>query len=322
MLSWTVKRLLRALIVVAIVICVTFGLLHLAPGGPAEAIAGQEGGATKAIINSIKKQYGLNKSLLAQFWTYIVKVLHGNLGTSYYYHESVVSLIEQRLPNTILLAGLAFVVAVLVGSTLGAISGYKADTRWSAAVNSSALLGYSIPVFWLGLELIILFGSVLPILPVTGMHSAIPESGWANIWDVIQHLVLPVLTLAIVYLAGYSLTARRGVAEAMSADYVRTARAKGLSERRVLIDHAFRNALLPVLSLAGVQAAGIVSGATLVEAVFGWPGVGRLAVDSVARRDTPVLLGIFIVAGIFVVVFNVLTDIVYGFADPRVRLNK
>lgn len=313
---------MRALIVVAIVICVTFGLLHLAPGGPAEAIAGQEGGATKAIINSITEKYGLNKPLWTQFWTYILKILHGNLGTSYYYHESVLSLIEQRLPNTMLLVSLAFVVALVVGSSLGIISGYKADTRWSAAVTSSALLGYSIPVFWLGLELIILFGSVIPILPVTGMHSAIPESGWANIWDVIQHLVLPVVTLAIVYLAGYSLTARRGVAEAMTSDYVRTARAKGLSERRVLINHAFRNALLPVLSLAGVQAAAIVSGATLVEAVFGWPGVGRLAVDSVGRRDTPVLLGIFIVSGVFVVIFNVITDILYGFVDPRVRLGR
>lgn len=322
MFSWTAKRLLRALIVVAIVICVTFGLLHLAPGGPAEAIAGQEGGATKAIINSITEKYGLNKPLWTQFWTYILKILHGNLGTSYYYHESVLSLIEQRLPNTMLLVSLAFVVALVVGSSLGIISGYKADTRWSAAVTSSALLGYSIPVFWLGLELIILFGSVIPILPVTGMHSAIPESGWANIWDVIQHLVLPVVTLAIVYLAGYSLTARRGVAEAMTSDYVRTARAKGLSERRVLINHAFRNALLPVLSLAGVQAAAIVSGATLVEAVFGWPGVGRLAVDSVGRRDTPVLLGIFIVSGVFVVIFNVITDILYGFVDPRVRLGR
>lgn len=322
MVKWIAKRAARAAIVVLVVISVSFGLIHLAPGGPAQALAGQEGGSSKAIIAAINQQYGLNRPLLSQFWSYLIGIAHGHLGTSYYYHQSVASLIEQRLPNTVLLAGAAFVVALFTGCAIGIVSGYRNDSAWSASISNIAVVGYSIPVFWLGLELVILFGSVVPILPVAGMHSPIPTTGWANLLDIARHLVLPVTTLAIVYIAQYSLTARRGVAEAMMADYVRTARAKGLKERKVLVSHAFRNALLPILSLAGVQAAGIVSGATLVEAVFGWPGVGRLAVDSVGRRDTPVLLGIFIVSALFVVAFNVVTDIVYGLVDPRVRLNK
>jgi len=316
---WITKRVGRAIILLFLVVVITFELLHLAPGGPAEALAGEEGASSPQIIAAINKEYGLNKPLIVQFWTYLIHLIHGNLGQSYFYHESVTDLIAQRLPNTVLLASLAFVLALIIGTVIGILSGYYRDSNWSMSINMIALIGYSIPVFWLGLELIIIFGSIFPVLPSSGMHAAIPQTGWANVEDVSLHLILPVLTLSIVYLAAYSLTARRGIIEAMSADYVRTARAKGISEKNVLLKHAFRNALLPLLSLAGVQAAGIVSGATLVESVFGWPGVGLLAVHSVERRDTPVLLGIFIVSAVFVVTANVVTDILYGFVDPRVR---
>lgn len=319
---YALKLFVKAAIVVFGVTTVSFTLLHLAPGGPAEALAGAAGGATQQMLDQIRAQYGLDNPVLVQFWNYVAKTASGDLGQSFYYNQSVLSLIVGRIGNTVLLAAAAFVVAVVGGLIAGVASSRRRHGALGRIITILALAGYSAPVFWVGLVAIVLFASVLPWFPTQGMHSIIPLAGfWPNLWDVLYHLVLPALTLGLTYLAQYSRTCRTSMIDALGSDYVRTARAKGVSEWSVTIKHALRNALLPVITLAGVQAGRMVSGAILVETVFNWPGIGNLAVKSVQHRDTPVLMGIFIISAVLIVVINILTDLSYRWVDPRIRVS-
>jgi len=275
------------------------------------------------ILAQIRAEYGLNRSEGAQLVDYLDKVVHGNLGYSFYFNEPVLTLVFSRLPATMLLILTALILAVLIGAGLGIVSAQRPHGLLNQLVSALSIAGYAAPVFWTGLMLLVLFASVWPVLPVAGMSDpAYPSAGLAHVADVAEHLILPAATLAIVYVAQYSRLMRASMIEALQADYVRTARAKGLPERRVVLKHALRNALIPLATMVGLQFGQIFAGAVLVETVFAWPGLGRLAFDSILRRDYPTLLGILFFSAILVIAANLLTDIVYRMIDPRIRTGR
>ncbi len=319
--SFILRRLGYGLLLMLGVVVLNFLLIRLAPGDPAVVIAGEMGGATEEMLESIREEYGLNKPVLVQLWIYVSGVAQGNLGESFFFNQPVSKLIAQRIGPTILLVISAQLLSILIGVFLGVIAARKPNGVMSGFVTVFATIGYAVPVFWTGIMLIIVFASALPIFPVEGMQSVKLRDApfLTQAVDVAHHLVLPAFTLAIIYLAQYARLSRASMLEVLGSDYIRTARAKGASERSVLFRHALRNAALPILTVAGLQFGNLISGALLVETVFNWPGMGRLAFESILRRDYPTIMGVLFFASAMVVVANLLTDISYRWADPRLR---
>ncbi|MEV8517800.1 ABC transporter permease [Dactylosporangium sp. NPDC051484] len=313
------RRLANAVALIVAVVLLNFLLIHLAPGDPAVVLAGEAGGTSPETLAAIRHTYGLDRPLPAQLLSYLGQVLHGDLGHSYYFDASVTSLIWQRLGPTLLLALSAMLFALMLGTVLGVTAARRPNGAYGSAITVLSVVGFAMPAFWLGSLLVLLFALRLGIFPTSGMESAIPQTGFARMVDVGQHLVLPTVSLGLVYLALYSRTAKASMVDVLGSDYIRTARAKGVGPRGVTFKHAFRNALMPVVTVAGLQTGALLSGAVLVEIVFNWPGLGRLALDSILRRDTPVLLGILVVSSVVVIVANLLTDLAYRLIDPRIR---
>ncbi|MFZ5739441.1 peptide/nickel transport system permease protein [Rhodopseudomonas thermotolerans] len=310
----------NAVVLLLAVLVMNFCLIHLAPGDPVQVIAGEMGGASPEVIAALRAKYGLDHSLLEQLFTYLGKVAHGDFGYSYYFNQPVLGLILQRLPATLYLAAASLVVAVLIGTLLGVISARRPNGLLSHGVTVLALAGHAAPIFWTGLLLLLLFGSVWPILPVNGMTDVVnPKTGMAYVADVAKHLVLPSITLGLVFVAQYSRLARVNMIDVLSADYIRTAHAKGLPERVVLVKHALRNTLIPIVTVVGLQFGNLFAGAVLVETVYSWPGMGRLVYDSILRRDYPTLMGVLFFSALMVIAANILTDLVYRLIDPRIR---
>lgn len=316
-----ISKIAQALGLILAVIVLNFSMIHLTPGDPATVIAGESGAGDPETIAQIRADYGLDRPFVVQLGSYIGDVLQGELGFSFFFDKPVTELIGERLWPTVLLVGTALVFAVVLGVLAGVFTARRPDSAASHSVTVLALIGYSMPVFWTGILLIILFASVFEILPIGGMRDVQFEGGTMSaVFDVIRHLILPALTLGLLYLAQYSRLSRASMLEVLESDYVRTARAKGLSERVVVYKHALRNAVIPVVTIAGLQFGALLSGALLVETVFNWPGLGRLAFDSILRRDTSVLLGVLLMSAVLVVVANLLTDLVYRLIDPRIRV--
>lgn len=314
------KRVLYSLVLLIAVIVLNFFLIHLAPGDPAETIAGEMGAITEEILVQIRHTYGLDKSLPEQLFMYIKKMACGDLGDSFFFNMPVSQLIMQRVPATILLVMSALFFAFFIGTFLGVVCSRKPYGFLSNFLTVFSLIGWSMPVFWLGIMILILLASVLPWFPVSGMYNVALEYGFfTRALDILHHLALPMFTLAFIYLAQYSLLARATMIEVLGSDYIRTARAKGMNERIVIYKHALRNAVLPVITMAGLQMAYLFSGAVLVETVFNWPGLGRLAFESILRRDHPTILGILFFSTIMVIITNLLTDLTYRLIDPRIR---
>ncbi len=313
-------RIIRAIGLIAAVAVLNFTLLHMVPGDIVQTIVGEMGGATDATIKALRETYGLDRPFHEQLLVYVGHVLSGDLGVSAYYNKPVLGLILERVPATVLLVTTALTMAVLVGTTLGVISARFPRSWFTAAINIVALFGFSAPVFWTGLMLLLLFAVVIPVVPTGGLYNdAISHSRLGFALDVAHHLILPATTLALIYLALYTRLARSSMLEIMDSDYVRTARAKGLSEPKVLFKHALRNALLPVVTFAGLQLSGMFAGSVLVETVFTWPGLGLLAYELIVRRDNQLILGILIVSAALVIIGNALTDLVYRLVDPRIK---
>ncbi|MEI8324953.1 MAG: ABC transporter permease [Betaproteobacteria bacterium] len=314
------SRSSQALAMVLAVVVLNFVLMHAAPGDPVQTIAGASGGMSPELMAELRAQYGLDQPLPVQLGVYLGKVLHGDLGYSYFFNLPVAALIAERVPATLLLVLSSVLCAFLLGTALGVLSSRKPNGMLSQLITLLSLLGFAAPVFWLGIMLVILFASVLPILPVAGMRSVDASGGgWRDLLDIGYHLILPTFTLSLVYLAQYSRLARSSMLEVLGSDFIRTARAKGLSERVVLYKHALRNALLPVVTVLGLQFGNVLAGAILVETVFNWPGLGRLAFESVLRRDYPTILGALLFSSMVVVVMNLVTDLAYRLIDPRIR---
>ena len=313
-IAWSV-----GLILAVIVMC--FSLVHLAPGDAALVIAGESGAGDPELIEQIREDLGLDDPYLVQLSRYVGDVASGDFGTSYRFNEPVTSLIGDRIWPTILLVMTALVFAIVIGVLVGVFTARRPESPVSHGVTVFSLVGYSMPVFWTGYLLIIAFASNVRWFPVAGMRDVRFEGNRFEEWlDIAHHLVLPALTLGLIYLAQYSRLSRASMLEVLQSDYVRTARAKGLAERKVVYKHALRNAVIPVITIAGLQFGALLSGALLVETVFNWPGLGRLAADSVFQRDAPVLLGVLICSAVLVVVINILTDVVYRMIDPRIRV--
>ena len=315
-----IERIGYGLLLLVAVLVLNFALISIAPGDIADTIAGDMGGADASVIEEIRTRYGLDQPVHVQLWSYLSRVLVFDLGYSYFYNAPVVTLILEKLPATLLLVFSAQILAVILGTVLGVLAAKKPNGPLSLTVTFLSLFGFAAPVFWTGILLIILFVSIIPLFPSGGMIDVTVEGGWfVQTLDLLHHLTLPMITLASIFLALYSRLARASMLEVLGTDYVRTARAKGVPERTVLYKHALRNALGPVVTVAGLQFSAVISGAVVVEAVFNWPGLGTLALQSILARDTPTIMGILFFSSLVVVVFNILTDIALRLIDPRIK---
>lgn len=313
-------RLIYSVVLLAAVLILNFSLLYLAPGDVADTISQSMGGADQTVLDQIRAEYGLDQPFLIQLGRYVGRVLQFDLGYSFFYNDPVTKLIFERLPATLLLVFTAQIFALVIGVILGVVSARRPNGIGSHFVTLVALLGYSAPVFWTGILLLIAFSLKIPWFPVAGMRDVTVTGGFfTHALDIARHLVLPALTLASIFLALYSRLSRATMLETLGSDYVRTARAKGLSEGKVVYKHALKNALSPVVTLAGLQFSAVISGAVLVETVFSWPGLGTLAFQSIIARDTPTILGILFFSALVVIVGNLLTDLVLRLIDPRLR---
>jgi peptide/nickel transport system permease protein len=311
MVGYMIRRLGQAIVVVVGVTIITFILLHLLPGNPVRAILGPR--ASAADVASLTKQLGLNKPLWYQYGLWLIHLCEGNLGYSYKQTATVDSLLAQRLPNTLLLVGSSTILAILIAVPVGVWQAVRRNKPDDYALTGLAFVFYSMPTFWLGILLIILFSATLNWLP--------PEAPQVqgNLFSQLNALIMPVATLTLVTLALFSRYMRSSTIENLIQDYVRTARAKGVSSWRVLFLHVLRNALLPVITLVGLSLGGIVSGAVVTETVFNYPGMGLLFFEAAQNDDFPVLLGVTVVIAIATVVGNLIADILYAVADPRIR---
>lgn len=317
---YILHRFLQAIPVVIGIVVLNFTLLHLAPGDPAMVYVGESGGATEEILQAVRKEFGLDKSVPEQLWVYGKKILTGNLGFSYFQGKPVLELILEKIPPTALLILTAMCFAIIVGVLTGVIVAQHPTSAGSAVVTILSLFGFAMPVFWLGIMFILVFSLYLPLFPGHGLMTVGTAEGfWGTVRDILHHLVLPATTLGIIYVAQYSRLSRASMLEVIGSDYIRTARAKGLPERKVVYKHALRNAVLPVVTVAGIQLGHILAGAILVETVFSWPGMGRLMFEGILRRDYPLIMGILIFSSVMVIIANLLTDILYGVLDPRIR---
>lgn len=316
------RRLAQIAFVVIGIAVVNFFLLNLAPGDAAQVIAGEAGSATPEYMAALRKQFGLDQPLPIRFLAYLGNVLTFDLGWSFRHGMPVLSLIGQRLPATLLLMGTSIGFALVLGCTLGFLAARKAGTVVDTLISVAALLFYATPVFWIGIVLIVVFSVWLDWFPVGGMTQI--EAGYTGLAyaaDVARHLVLPSVTLGLFYLAIYTRLMRASMLDAAGQDFVRTAMAKGVRPWRIAWRHIFRNALLPVVTLLGVQIGSVLGGAILVETVFAWPGLGRLAFEALFQRDLNLLLGILFCSSIVVVAVNLAIDILYTRIDPRIALD-
>jgi peptide/nickel transport system permease protein len=329
---YIIKRLLQIIPVILGVTIIAFSLIHLAPGDPVRTMLGQH--ATQQEIDEIRIKYGLDQPVYVQYFIWLGDVLHGDLGRSILSHEQVTTEIASRFPNTIELAIAAMIFAILIGVIAGIISATKQYSIADYSVMGLALFGISMPVFWLGIMLMMIFGVYLGWLPIGGridllipfhritgfmvIDSIITGNGAALI-SVLRHLILPAIALGTIPMAIIARTTRSSMLEVLRQDFIRTQRAKGLSEWKVIYKHAIRNALVPVVTVIGLNFGLLLSGAILTETVFSWPGVGRLVVDAVYARDYPLVVGCILVFALVFVIVNLITDLLYTYIDPRIH---
>jgi peptide/nickel transport system permease protein len=273
-----------------------------------------------AFVEQLRKDFGLDRPFLEQLLVYTGKVIQGNRGYSFRHRQSVFWLIMEKLPGTLLLMAAAMVWALVGGVTCGVLAAHKAGTWVGAMISVVSLVAYATQVLWLGLMLIVVFTVKLRWLPTYGMSIIAGEAvGLGYVIDVLWHLMLPTVTLGLFYLALYTRLTRASMLEVLGQDFILVARAKGLSEQRVIYQHALRNAVLGVTTMAGMQIGQIVGGSVVVETIFAWPGMGRLLFEAVFQRDYPVLLGILAISSTVVIVMNMVTDVIYGILDSRIR---
>jgi peptide/nickel transport system permease protein len=312
LLAYVVRRILATIPVMGVVAVFVFSLLYLSPGDPAAIIAGDQ--ATSEVVEQVRQQLGLNQPFLQQFGNWIWKILHGDLGHSIFANQPVSQMILQRVEPTLALAICAMLISVAIAVPLGVLAAWKAGSWVDRAVMAFAVLGFSFPTFVIGYVLIFAFALWANLLPVQG-YVSISQGFFAFL----PNIVMPSLTLGIVLIALIARMTRASMLEVLSQDYIRTAHAKGLSDGQVLVGHALKNASVPIVTTVGLAFALLISGVVVTETVFAIPGMGRLTVDAILRRDYPVIQGLVLVfSGIYVLI-NLLVDISYTFLDPRIR---
>jgi peptide/nickel transport system permease protein len=315
MIRFILQRIGQSMVLLAIVSVIGFAMLHLLPGGPLSQFA-LTPGMTQADLARIAHQMGLDRPLPVQYLEWMSRILVGDWGHSYRDNQPVLGIIASHLAATLELMVSSTVLAVLLGTWVGVLGAVRRYSLADQVATVGAMIALSIPTFWFGLVLIYLFSVWLGWLPAGNIATV----GRESFADYLLHLILPTLVLALVTVATWSRYMRASMLEVIHQDYVRTARAKGLSARRVLVHHSMRNALLPMITLAGLQLPTLLSGALVTETVFTWPGMGRLFLDSLGYRDYPMVMGLLMFSAVLVLVGNVLADLLYVIADPRVRL--
>lgn len=315
---YIVHRLGWAVLVCVAAAIMTFLLIRLAPGNPVSILAGDQ--STPEYQAALTRQLGLDQPLWVQLAKYLAQLCQGNLGYSFTYHASVASVIASRAAPTLLLMGLTLAISVVVGVWIGVRTAAERRSKLWGAVGLATLIGYSLPAFWLAQVLILVFAVQFGWFPALGEASDQGSGGLAFIADVAWHLALPVATLATVEIALIARLTRSAMVEAIGADYIIAARGKGVSQRRLIYRHALRNALLPVVTVIGLELGWLVAGFVVVETVFSWPGLGTLTYAAIDARDYPVITGLFLVITVSVVLANLLTDLVYLAIDPRIRV--
>lgn len=321
-LRYVGRRLALAIPTILVIVVLNFVLLHLAPGDAADVLANESTAATPEYMAQLRQKFGLDQPLYVQLFVYLKNVVTLDLGYSFRFEMPVAQLILSRLWPTLLLMATVFVMSVGFGVLLGTIAARNLNRWVDNMLSMFAILAYAVPAFWAGLMFIVLFSVHLGWFPTSGMEQIPAFDGvWRRLLDIVHHLVLPALTLSLFYNALYMRLMRSSVLDQYVLDYVVTARAKGLTERQITRRHVLRNAVLPVLTMAGVQFGGLFGGSVVVETVFGWPGLGLLAYESLFARDINVLLGIFFISACLVVVVNLVIDLAYSFVDPRVGLH-
>lgn len=324
-LSFLVSRLGKAVMVVLGVIIINFFLIQMAPGDPAAVMAGEAGATDPAYVEELRQQFGLDKPVLYQLGHYMMGVLQLDFGYSYRNGLPVLDLILERLPATLLLMGCAFMFSIIMGVGLGVMAAQSRFSNRNTWIDNVIMVGaliiYAAPLFWVALLAIILFSVTLGWFPAFGMESVGANlTGFARVWDIAMHLVLPSVTLGCFFMAIYARLTRASMLEVIGMDFVKTARAKGVPRHQIIRKHVLRNALLPVVTFAGIQLGQMAGGAVLTETVFSWPGIGRLMFDALMQRDYQLLLGVFLTTSVMVVLFNLITDIIYQLIDPRIEL--
>ena len=312
MAFYLVKRLLSIIPVLLGITIITFTAIHLAPGDPVQVRMGQR--YDPVIAQQLRQQLGLDKPLVVQYFIFLRDMLRGNLGYSYIKDQPVRQLLTDKFKNTLYLSISAMLLAIFVGMLAGILASVRPQTTLDYAVMVFAVAGVSIPVFWLGLMLQLVFGSYLHLFPVSGMT----EYGATSLQN-LKHLVLPTVTLASVPMAIIARITRSSMLEVMGQDYIRTARAKGLGFNAVVFRHALKNAMIPIVTVIGNMFALLLTGAVLTETVFSWPGLGRAMVDAIAQRDFPVILGAVTLFALTFVIVNFIVDVLYAAIDPRIR---
>ena len=314
MQRFLISRLIQAVGVLFVVSVITFTLIHAAPGGPSILL---QPDLTREQMREMRAEMGLEDPIPVQYARWLGNVLQGRLGRSLSQGLPVTTLIQDRLPATLLLSGAALLVTLAIGLPLGVLSAVKRNGLVDYLVTGLAFLGMSVPVFWFGILLIILFSVQLGLLPSAGMYTL---DAPFSVADRLRYLIMPTAVLAVANLAQITRYTSSSVLGVLDEDYVRTARAKGLGERVVLLRHALRAALIPVVTVVGLLLPRLVAGAAITEAIFAWPGMGRLAVESAVQRDYPLIMGITLIISAVVILSNLLTDVLYGWVDPRIRV--
>lgn len=317
------RRCVKAVLVILFVIAINFTLIRAAPGDPATILAGEAGAVDAGFVERVRKDYGLDQPLPVQLLTYMKQLLSFDFGNSYRENRPVKEIILEKLPATLLLTLSAFVFSIAVGIGLGIAAARRAGSVLDALITAGSLVFFAMPLFWFGLLAIVLFSVKLGWLPPYGMSTVGADlEGWRAWVDTGRHLLMPAVTLGLFYVAVYTRVTRAAAMEVMDQDFVKTARAKGVPEGRIWRRHILRNAILPVITFVSLQAGHILGGSVLVETVFAWPGIGRLAFDALFQRDYNLLLAVFFVSSVMVVVFNLVADLLYSLADPRIELQR
>jgi peptide/nickel transport system permease protein len=319
------RRLLQAVPLMLGVVVINFVLIHLAPGSFLELMTAENQVSDPATVELLRKTYGLEDPTWLQLVKYIWALLHFDFGFSYRQNMPVIQAIAINLPATLLLMVSSITLAFAVGVAAGVVASMKVRTFWDTLVSVAAMFFFAAPSFWLGIMMIVLFAVKLGWMPVGGMATigglgGASSSLFGSIVDILHHLILPTLALGLFYAAIYARVMRSSMLEVAQLDFVRTARAKGLSRRQVTIGHVLRNALLPVVTILGVQMGTVLAGSVVIESVFSWPGVGSLLFDSVSSRNYPVVLGIMVLGSLVVIAANIAVDLVYMWLDPRIEI--
>jgi len=320
MLSFIAQRIVKGVVVLLAIVVLNFFLIRLAPGDPAVVMAGEAGASDKMFVDQLRTKFGLDRPLPEQLFVYVKGVASLDLGFSFRQQAPVAQLIRDRLPATLLLTLTAFAISLAFGILFGVLAARFAGTFLDTAITTLALVFYATPIFWIALIAILFFSVWLDWLPSFGYETVGANyTGFRHALDVGAHLVMPAATIGLFFMATYTRMTRASMLEVGRLDFVKTARAKGLSDSVIQRRHILRNALLPVVTLAGVHSGTLVGGAVITETVFAWPGIGRLMYEALLQRDYNLLLGVFVVCSAMVLIFNLITDLVYRLVDPRIE---